>query len=290
LSSAARLRVTFHLSDAASEWAGSALSDLFPDGLLLATQPGGVTRLQGWLKGSGARASRTALKRLALLGATRVSLRLQRSQGPAAAAHGRFPALRLGPFLVLSSGSPAVSKARRTERNWPIILVQGQAFGSGRHESTRLMLEGIEALKPEGLTVLDVGAGSGILGFACLALGAARVVSVEAESAACHELRRNRVLNGVDARRMPVICGSFPLKRLGAVRYPLVLANLVTPVLLALMPGLAARTARGGALLCGGIHTEPESRAVTAAAGARGLALDRSRRLRQWNVLRFIRP
>ena len=286
MSSAARLRITFHLSNAASEWAGSALTDLFPDGLLLATLPGGVTRLQGWLKGSGARASRAALKRLALLGASRVSLRVQRSAALAAPAHGRFPALRLGRFLVSSAGS----KARPSGRAWPIILVQGQAFGSGRHESTRLMLQGIEALKPEGLTVLDVGAGSGILGFACLALKAARVVCVEAEFAACGELRRNRVLNAVAARRMPVICGSFPLKRLKGGRYPLVLANLVTPVLLKLMPELAARTALGGALLCGGIHTDAETRAVVASARACGLSLKQRSRLRQWNVLRFFRP
>jgi ribosomal protein L11 methylase PrmA len=288
LSSAARLRVTFHLSDAAAEWAGSALTDLFPDGLLLASMPGGVTRLQGWLKaGSGRRASE-ALKRLALLGAKRVAVR---PQGPAALAaprHGRFPALRLGRFVVLPAGLD--QGARLPGRLWPIILVQGQAFGSGRHESTRLMVQNIEAEPPQGRTVLDVGAGSGILGFACLALGADRVIAVEVEAAACAELRRNRALNSVKAARMPVLCGRFPLKRLGRRRYPLVLANLVTPALLALMPRLAASLARPATLLCGGVHTDAEARAVASAARRCGLSLKRRTRLRQWNVLRFSRP
>ncbi|HTA16559.1 MAG TPA: 50S ribosomal protein L11 methyltransferase, partial [bacterium] len=96
--------------------------------------------------------------------------------------------------------------------------------------------------------------------------------------------------NGVGAARMPAHCGRFPLKRLGRTRYPLVLANLVTPVLLTLLPRLAAHVSPGGALLCGGIHTDAESRAVAAAARTCGLALKRRTRLRQWNVLRFSHP
>jgi ribosomal protein L11 methylase PrmA len=288
LSSAARLRVTFHLSNAAADWAGSALSDLFPDGLLLSPLPGGVTRLQGWLKSGSLRPAPGILRRLTLLGATRVSARLQGAKALAVPRHGRFPALRLGSFVILPAGSGR--QAPLPGRAWPIILVQGQAFGSGRHESTRLMVESIEAHPPQGQAVLDVGAGSGILGFACLALGADRVSSVELESAACAELRRNRALNKVSAARLPVLCGSFPLKRLSLQRYPLVLANIITPVLQALMPHLAARVAPKGALLCGGIHTDAEVRLVVAAARRRGLSFVRHTRLRQWNVLRFSRP
>jgi ribosomal protein L11 methyltransferase len=206
----------------------------------------------------------------------------------ATGAHGRFPVLRLGGFVIIPAADGRAAAAR--PGTLPIILTQGQAFGSGRHESTRLMLHIIEDLRPSGQDVLDVGAGSGILGFACLHLGAARVVSVEVESAACAELRRNRGLNLVSARRMPVLCGRFPLKRLLGRRHPLVLANLVTPVLRALMPDLAARVAPGGTLLCGGIHTDAEAAGVIAAARGRGLSLRRREQLRRWNVLRFVRP
>lgn len=252
--------------------------------------PGGVTRLQGWLKAGAARTVPRVLKRLSLLGATRTAVKLQGPAALAAPGQGRFPALRLGRFVILPSGHKPKPGARRRAGPKPIILVQGQAFGSGRHESTRLMLQNIEGRPPLGARVLDVGAGSGILGFACLALGAARVTAVELESAACAELRRNRLLNAVEAVRMPVFCGRFPLKRLGRRRYPLVLANLVTPVLLTLMPRLAASVSPGGALLCGGIHTDAESRAVAAAARRCGLSLKRRTRLRRWNVLRFFHP
>jgi ribosomal protein L11 methyltransferase len=72
-------------------------------------------------------------------------------------------------------------------------------------------------------------------------------------------------------------------------RYALVLGNLVTPVLKALMPALARAVAPGGILLCSGIHTPPEARAVAAAAQAAGLKAAGRRSLRRWYVLRFVR-
>jgi ribosomal protein L11 methylase PrmA len=286
LSAAARLRLTFFLPDAAAEWAGAALPDLFPDGLLLIPKSGGVTCLKGWLPIGKARMETAARQRLSSLGATRISAVLQRPQPPKAL-HGRFPVLRLGRFVVLPASLAKAPRLSAKER--PIRLVQGQAFGTGLHQSTRLMLAQLEMTLAPGLGVLDVGAGSGILGFGALHLGASKVTCVELESAACAELRENRALNSVPARRMPVICGRYPLARLRGKRYPVVLGNLVTPLLLALMPDLAGQLAKGGSLLCSGIHTRPEATAVTAAAKARGMKSASRASLDDWHVLRFVR-
>jgi ribosomal protein L11 methylase PrmA len=286
LRAAARLRLTFILPDAAAEWAGAALPDLFPDGLLLIPKSGGVTCLQGWLPIGKARLESVARQRLASFGATQIQSALQAPRPPKAL-HGRFPVLRLGHFVILPA---SLAKAPRLSvRERPIRLIQGQAFGTGLHESTRLMLGQLEKTVEPGLDLLDVGAGSGILGFGALHLGAARATCVELESAACAELRENRGLNLVPARRMPVICGRYPLGRLRGKRYALVLGNLVTPLLLALMPDLARQTAKGGSLLCSGIHTRPEAGAVSAAAKARGLKPAAHASLNDWHVLRFVR-
>jgi ribosomal protein L11 methylase PrmA len=283
-----RRRYTFYLQDAAAEWAGAALSDVFPDGLLLDPCPGGVTRLRGWRSPPSAAADQALLKRLRGLGARRVGSSLEAAPRRALALHGRFPVLRLGRFRVVPKAQAAGLPARPREQR--IVLVQGQAFGTGLHESTRLMLGTLQAMPMKGLAVLDVGAGSGILGLACLHLGAASVSCVEVEGAACAELRENRALNGIRPRRLPVIHGAYPLARLRGKRFPLVLGNLVTPLLVRLMPRLAAQTAQGGRLLCSGIHTPAEARAVTAAAKAAGLRPGPRRRLRQWYALRFDRP
>jgi ribosomal protein L11 methylase PrmA len=286
LSDTARLRLTFNLPDAAAEWAGAALPDFFPDGLLLIPKSGGVTCLQGWLPVGQARTEAAARQRLAGLGATKIRALLQRPRPPKAL-HGRFPVLRLGRFVILPASLRGAPRLKPAER--PIRLVQGQAFGTGLHESTRLMLGQLEKTVAPGQAVLDVGAGSGILGFACLHLGAAQVTCVELESAACAELRENRALNSIGPRRLPVICGRYPLARLRGRRFPLVLGNLVTPLLLALMPGLALQVERGGSLLCSGIHTKPEAAAVSAAARARGLKPAARAVVNDWHVLRFVR-
>lgn len=263
------------------------MSDLFPDGLLLQPQPGGVTRLRGWRAAQSAADRSRVLKRLQALGSTRISAVDERPR-KALALHGRFPIVRLGEFCLIPKAQAAEHKARRGEL--PIILVQGQAFGTGRHESTRLMLQSLGRERLRGAQVLDVGAGSGVLGFAALHLGAAAVTNVEQEGPACAELRENRALNRVRPAAMPVIHASYPIARLKGKRYAVVLGNLVTPVLTALMPHLARHVAPGGTLLCSGIHTPPEAFAVTAAAKAAGLRPAGRRSLRRWYVLRFVRP
>jgi ribosomal protein L11 methyltransferase len=156
------------------------------------------------------------------------------------------------------------------------------------------MLRGLEALadrgRLQGQPILDVGAGSGILGFAALQLGAISVNCVEQESAACGELRENRALNSVPPRSLPVLCGSYPLARLRGRRFPLILGNLVTPVLEQLMPALARQLSKPGRLLCSGIHTPAEATRVARAAAAQGLRKTGSESLRQWYRLEFSRP
>lgn len=274
------------MPDAVAEWAGTALAGDFPDGLLLHPCPGGVTRLRGWNASVSLRVDQAIQARLRSVGAKRISSCLEKPVR--LALNGRFPVLRLGRFCIVPKAQAAALKPRSAEQR--IVLVQGQAFGTGLHESTRLMIGALRALKPQGFQVLDVGAGSGILGFAALHLGAARVRCVEIEGAACAELRENRDLNQVRPSRLPVIHGAYPLARLRRQRYDLVLGNLVTPLLLKLMPRLAAQLKSRAVLLCSGIHTTPEAQAVTRAARQAGLRVGPRRSLRRWHVLQFVRP
>jgi ribosomal protein L11 methyltransferase len=60
-----------------------------------------------------------------------------------------------------------------------IEINNGLAFGTGRHETTRLCLEFLEQLVKPGMTVLDIGTGSGILAQAAKLLGATRVIACD---------------------------------------------------------------------------------------------------------------
>ncbi len=78
----------------------------------------------------------------------------------------------------------------------------GRAFGTGTHESTRLclgLLRELAARAPLG-RVLDLGAGSGILGIAAARLGAHAVTAVELDPEAIASARHHARLNRVDLR------------------------------------------------------------------------------------------
>ncbi len=92
----------------------------------------------------------------------------------------------------------------------PLILPASSAFGTGRHETTQLVLEHLEQLAAEGKladhsTVVDVGCGTGILSAAAKRLGAERVISCDIDPLAAEFTQREfgmeTILGSVDSLR-----------------------------------------------------------------------------------------
>ena len=68
----------------------------------------------------------------------------------------------------------------KTKRKGPRILIEpGMAFGTGRHESTRLMIKLMGSIDFKGKKVLDIGCGSAILSLYAALLGAKKVLAVD---------------------------------------------------------------------------------------------------------------
>jgi ribosomal protein L11 methyltransferase len=128
-------------------------------------------------------------------------------------------------------------------------LDPGLAFGTGSHPTTRLCLRWLDANLRAGEAVLDYGCGSGILAIAAARLGAARVLGCDLDPQAVVAARDNALRNQVDA-------AFFLPDALPAGAFDVVVANILTNPLKALMPLLAARTRRGGRLVLSGILAE----------------------------------
>ncbi len=86
-----------------------------------------------------------------------------------------------------------------------IVVNAGLAFGTGSHETTRLCLEALERHLKPGMTVVDVGTGSGILAEAAVKLGAGRVEANDNDPEAVAVARENFARAGVN---VPVSLGS----------------------------------------------------------------------------------
>src|SRR5580693_6188651 len=91
-----------------------------------------------------------------------------------------------------------------------IVVNAGLAFGTGAHETTRLCLEAIERRLMPGMTVVDVGTGSGILAEAAVKLGAGRVHANDNDPEAVAVARENFEKAGVDVLLSLGSAGDFP--------------------------------------------------------------------------------
>ncbi|MDP2432509.1 MAG: 50S ribosomal protein L11 methyltransferase [Pseudomonadota bacterium] len=130
-----------------------------------------------------------------------------------------------------------------------LVLDPGLAFGTGSHPTTRLCLQWLEANLTGKESVLDYGCGSGILAIAAVKLGAGNVVGVDVDTQAVTSSRDNAERNQVQA--------SFHLPDTAPTgQFDVLVANILTNPLKALMPLLAARVKSGGRIALSGILAE----------------------------------
>ncbi len=107
----------------------------------------------------------------------------------------------VGERFRIDPGDPAGAEPAATAPlgNRHLLRIPARtAFGTGSHESTRLVLEWLEDLDLTGLAVLDYGVGSGILSLAARVLGARRVVGFDVDAQAVCIARGNARLNGLE--------------------------------------------------------------------------------------------
>jgi ribosomal protein L11 methyltransferase len=157
-----------------------------------------------------------------------------------------FGAQRIGERLLLHpSWEPAPSKPGDVV----LTIDPENAFGSGDHETTRLVLQVLDQRVTGGERVLDVGCGSGVLSIAALRLGAASARATDIEEDAVVVAKRNAELNGVSASMQ---VSTQPLAEVDGV-YDIVLANIETRVLVNMPKDLQARLAPAGVLILSGI-------------------------------------
>jgi ribosomal protein L11 methyltransferase len=142
-----------------------------------------------------------------------------------------------------------------------LVVDPGRAFGTGTHQTTRLCLRALAELASRPLRrVLDLGAGTGLLGIAAARLGAETVVAVDLDPEAVSSARRHAALNGV-ALGLVRGDGGRALRR-GA--FDLVLANLAAPLLIDRCDEVASLVACGGTAVLSGLLAT-EQREVAAA-------------------------
>ena len=166
-----------------------------------------------------------------------------------------------------------------------IVMDPGMAFGTGHHATTRLCLEMIrsETASFQGGAVLDVGTGTGILGMAAALWGAVNVLGIDNDDEAVAAAQQNVCRNKLH-EKMSIFNKS--LAELEG-KYPLVVANIIHDVLIALADDLKKVTGSDGILILSGLIYGDQTRSITERFQKSGFRLLREEQHGEWGAVKL---
>ena len=139
----------------------------------------------------------------------------------------------------------------------------GMAFGTGSHETTRLVIELLEELVTPGIRVADVGCGSGILAICAAKLGAAECKAYDIDPVAVRVANENIADSGLKN----VSCDVSDLLKgvdLSGGQYNLICANIVADIIIRMAPDVGRYMKEDAVLLASGIITERAEEVIEA--------------------------
>ena len=158
------------------------------------------------------------------------------------------------------------------------------AFGTGTHETTRMICGTLLDLAPKG-RVLDCGTGTGILSICALKLGAREAVGYDIDEWSVDNARHNAVINRVDDRFTSLLGDASILDKVEG-SFDLVTANINRNILLADMPQFCKKMADGATLILSGFYTADNALLIEKAETL-GLKLQTKKEDQDWACLVF---
>lgn len=159
------------------------------------------------------------------------------------------------------------------------------AFGTGTHETTRMVAQQLILSEPCGKTVLDCGCGTGILGIIALKHGASHVVGYDIDEWSADNARHNAVINGV-GDDFDALLGDTGVVEGISRQFDIILANINRNILLADMPRWRPLMSPSGILILSGFYAS-DVEPLTTKASELGLKVQSHQEDGDWQCLVF---
>ncbi len=193
-----------------------------------------------------------------------------------------YKPVKLGRITIV----PAWEKYEASEGEIIVRMDPGMAFGTGTHETTRLV---IRLMQNEDLTdklVLDVGTGSGILSICASKLGASHCNAYDIDPVAVKVARENVLTDGctnIDVGVSDLLHGVT----LDSGKYDFCVANIVADIIIRMLPDISGYIKPGATLILSGI-IESRSEEVKEAVIQHGFAVIDEANENDWIALKCI--
>lgn len=151
-----------------------------------------------------------------------------------------------------------------------IFIEARNAFGTGTHQTTRMILRRLLGMDLTGKSVLDCGCGTGILGIVASRLGANRVLGYDIDEWSSENAKHNAALNGVN--NLDVLLGDASVLDGVKEEFDVVIANINRNILLNDMTAFRSHLKTGGRLILSGFY-ETDVPMLVQAAQSNGLTI-----------------
>ena len=195
-----------------------------------------------------------------------------------------FEPIVIPPSLVIHDGRHLPDDTYLTS----IEIDARQAFGTGTHETTRMICSTLLELKEQklaGARVLDCGTGTGILSICALKLGAAEAIGYDIDEWSVDNARHNAVINQVDDHFQSLLGDASILNKVDGT-FDLVMANINRNILLSDLPAFREKMSDRALLILSGFYTSDTTMLISKAETL-GLTLQKQREDQDWACLVF---
>ena len=173
-------------------------------------------------------------------------------------------------------------KDYENKQNKIVITIDPKmSFGTGEHETTKLVIQLLEKHLKKGGKVLDVGTGTGILAIAAVKLGAESVIAIDNDDWCIENAEENSVLNNVNKK---IKIKLSEIKDIEEKDFDLIVANIQKNILNEIAYEISNRLNKKGIVILSGLLVEDEKDIIKA---YENLKIIDNRKMGEWLALVF---
>ena len=198
-----------------------------------------------------------------------------------------FEPIVVSPTLIIHDGRHLPDESHLTSPSTILVEIDAKlAFGTGTHETTRMICATLEELFSTSNSlhnVLDCGTGTGILSICALKLGAKKAIGYDIDEWSVDNARHNAVINQVDDWFTSLLGDATILNKVEDT-FDLVMANINRNILLNDLPQFVSKMNTGATLILSGFYTN-DAPILTEKAQSLGLTLQQQKEDQQWACL-----